>query len=82
MYENNILDIQKAQKGDQGAMTNLINNNKGLIWNIVKRFTNRGYETEDIYQIGCMGFLKAIKTFGYFSLFSYFIVSFHGVEPP
>ena len=45
MYENNILDIQKAQKGDQGAMTNLINNNKGLIWNIVKRFTNRGYET-------------------------------------
>ncbi|MCI9015889.1 MAG: SigB/SigF/SigG family RNA polymerase sigma factor [Clostridia bacterium] len=63
MYENNILDIQKAQKGDQGAMTNLINNNKGLIWNIVKRFTNRGYETEDIYQIGCMGFLKAIKRF-------------------
>lgn len=44
-------------------MTELIENNKGLIWNIVKRFTGRGYETEDIYQIGCMGFIKAIKRF-------------------
>lgn len=35
----------------------------GLIWSIVKRFTGRGYETEDIYQIGCMGFIKAIKRF-------------------
>lgn len=63
MYENNLIDIEKAQQGDEQAMTNLINNNKGLIWNIVKRFTSRGYETEDIYQIGCMGFIKAIKRF-------------------
>lgn len=35
----------------------------GLIWNIVKRFIGRGYETEDLYQIGCMGFIKSIKRF-------------------
>lgn len=44
-------------------MTKLVENNKGLIWNIVKRFAGRGYEIEDIYQIGCMGFIKAIKRF-------------------
>ncbi len=44
-------------------MGRLVENNKGLIWNIVKRFTGRGYETEDLYQIGCMGFIKAMKRF-------------------
>lgn len=63
MYESNLNNIVKAQAGDEQAMTDLLNNNKGLIWNIVKRFTGRGYETEDIYQIGCMGFIKAIKRF-------------------
>ncbi len=63
MYEENLKQIVKAQNGDQEAMTNLIENNKGLIWNIVKRFSGRGYETEDIFQIGCMGFIKAIKRF-------------------
>lgn len=63
MYENNLKDIKKAQNGDEEAMTRLIENNKGLIWNIVKRFSGRGYEIEDIYQIGCMGFIKAIKRF-------------------
>lgn len=63
MYENNLKDIKKAQNGDEEAMTSLIENNKGLIWNIVKRFSGRGYEIEDIYQIGCMGFIKAIKRF-------------------
>ncbi len=55
--------IDKAKNGNQEEMTNLIENNKGLIWNIVKRFIGRGVETEDIYQIGCMGFIKAIKRF-------------------
>lgn len=63
MYENNLINIVKAQSGDEQAMTDLLDNNKGLIWNIVKRFIGRGYETEDIYQIGCMGFIKAIKRF-------------------
>lgn len=44
-------------------MTRLVNDNQGLIWNIVRRFTGRNYEIEDLYQIGCMGFVKAIKRF-------------------
>ena len=48
MYENNLKDIKKAQNGDEEAMTRLIENNKGLIWNIVKRFSGRVYEVEDI----------------------------------
>ncbi|MBO5479344.1 MAG: SigB/SigF/SigG family RNA polymerase sigma factor [Clostridia bacterium] len=63
MYENNLSDIEKAQQGNSEAMERLIENNKGLIWNIVKRFNGRGYETEDLYQIGCMGFIKAMKRF-------------------
>ena len=44
-------------------MAKLINDNQGLIWSIVKRFIGRNYETDDLYQIGCMGFIKAIKRF-------------------
>ncbi len=44
-------------------MTKLIEDNQGLIWSIVKRFIGRNHETEDLYQIGCMGFIKAIKRF-------------------
>lgn len=44
-------------------MTKLIEDNKGLIWSIVKRFIGRNHEIEDLYQIGCMGFIKAIKRF-------------------
>lgn len=63
MYENRIEDIKKASLGDNDAMTKLIEDNQGLIWSIVKRFCGRGYETEDLYQIGCMGFIKSIKRF-------------------
>ena len=44
-------------------MDRLIRENNGLIWSIVKRFMNRGYEVEDLYQIGCIGFIKSIKRF-------------------
>lgn len=44
-------------------MDRLIRDNNGLIWSIVRRFINRGYEIEDLYQIGCMGFIKSIKRF-------------------
>lgn len=44
-------------------MTKLINNNQGLIWSIVKRFIGRGHETDDLYQIGSLGLIKAIKRF-------------------
>ena len=44
-------------------MTKLIKENNGLIWSIVKRFKDRGYELEDLYQIGTIGFIKSIKRF-------------------
>lgn len=44
-------------------MDRLIRQNNGLIWSIVKRFLNRGYDAEDLYQIGCIGFIKSIKRF-------------------
>ena len=55
--------IKKAQNGDKNAMTQLIQNNKGLIWTIVKKFQNRGYELEDLYQVAVIGFIKCIKRF-------------------
>ncbi len=63
VYENNVQDILDAQNGNQEIMTKLIEENNGLIWSIVKRFRERGYELEDLYQIGCMGFVKSIKRF-------------------
>lgn len=44
-------------------MAKLVEDNQGLIWNIARRFLGRGYDKEDIYQIGCMGFIKAIRRF-------------------
>lgn len=55
--------IKRAQEGDEVAMNKIINDNVGLVWNIVRRFLNRGYEKEDLFQIGCLGFIKAIKRF-------------------
>ena len=63
MYENTTEQILKAQNGDKDEMARLIEENNGLIWSIVKRFMNRGYEVEDLYQIGCIGFIKSIKRF-------------------
>lgn len=63
MYETSIDEILKAQNKDLEAMNNIIENNSGLVWSIVKRFTGRGYETEDLYQIGCLGFVKAINRY-------------------
>ena len=63
VYENNIEDIIEAQNGNQEKMTKLVEENNGLIWSIVKRFKDRGYELEDLYQIGSIGFIKSIKRF-------------------
>ena len=56
-------EINKAQKGDKDAMACLVEENQGLIWSIVKRFTGRGYDIEDLYQIGAIGFIKSIRNF-------------------
>ena len=55
--------ILRAQNGDIAAMNRIIEDNVGLVWNVVKRFNNRGYDIEDLFQIGSMGFVKAIKRF-------------------
>ena len=55
--------IEKAKNGDKHAQSVLIENNMGLVWSIVKRFQNRGYEAEDLFQIGCIGLIKAISKF-------------------
>jgi len=63
VHENTTEKILKAQSGDRDEMSKLIEENNGLIWSIVKRFAGRGYELEDLYQIGAIGFIKSIKRF-------------------
>ncbi len=63
MCQDYIQEIKKAQNGDDVALENLIKDNNGLIWSIVKRFYGRGYEPEDLYQIASLGFIKSIKRF-------------------
>ena len=61
--ENCVESIIKAQNGDKDEMAKLVEENQGLIWNIARRFLGRGYDKEDLYQIGCMGFIKSIRRF-------------------
>ena len=63
MYDNDMKKIEKAQNGNKEEMTKLIEDNSGLVWSIVRRFSGRGYEIEDLYQIGCIGLIKAIQRF-------------------
>lgn len=55
--------IHKAKEGDKQAAETLILENSGLIWSIARRYMGRGVETDDLYQLGCLGFLKAIDGF-------------------
>lgn len=55
--------IARAQDGDRSASETLVTENAGLIWSIAKRFLGRGTEAEDLYQLGCLGFLKAVEGF-------------------
>lgn len=55
--------IKKAQEGDENAQAILVNHNLGLVKSVLRRFVNRGHETEDLYQIGCIGLVKAIQKF-------------------
>lgn len=55
--------LKKAQKGDTDARERLVNCNLKLVFNLVQRFNNRGYELEDLFQIGCIGLMKAIDKF-------------------
>lgn len=55
--------ILRCQAGDQGAKDQIVSENAGLIWSVVKRFLGRGTEPEDLYQLGCLGFIKAVDGF-------------------
>lgn len=62
-HEETMALIKKAQSGDEEAKNILVNNNIGLVKSVLKRFNNRGYELEDLFQLGCIGLIKAIKKF-------------------
>ena len=55
--------IQLAHEGDQSAREQLVLDNVGLVWSIVRRFAGRGHDLEDLFQIGCIGLIKAIDKF-------------------
>ncbi|MBS4161664.1 sigma-70 family RNA polymerase sigma factor, partial [Klebsiella pneumoniae] len=55
--------IKNSQNGDQRARDLLIEKNMRLVWSVVQRFLNRGYEPDDLFQIGCIGLLKSVDKF-------------------
>lgn len=55
--------FQQAQMGSKTAKEKIVSDNTGLVWSIARRFMNRGYDLEELYQIGCMGLLKAVDRF-------------------
>jgi RNA polymerase sporulation-specific sigma factor len=57
--------IAKSQAGDMDARESLVTENAGLIWSIARRFMGRGIDPDDLYQLGCLGFLKAVDGFDF-----------------
>lgn len=55
--------IKKSQAGDQEARDLIVQKNMRLVWSVVQRFLNRGYEPDDLFQIGCIGLLKSVDKF-------------------
>ena len=55
--------LRLTKEGNEEAREKLILDNVGLIWSVVRRFTNRGYEPEDLFQIGSIGLMKAVDKF-------------------
>ncbi|MBQ2781971.1 MAG: sigma-70 family RNA polymerase sigma factor [Oscillospiraceae bacterium] len=57
--------LEQAQKGDEKACNRMLEENSGLIWSIVRRYHGCGVESDDLYQLGCIGFIKAVKGFDF-----------------
>ena len=55
--------IARCQAGEDAAKETILEENTGLIWSVVKRFTGRGTDAEDLFQLGCLGFIKAVEGF-------------------
>jgi RNA polymerase sporulation-specific sigma factor len=62
-HESSLDLVKRAQNGDVDARNALIDKNTGLVWSVVRRFRNRNVETEDLFQIGCIGLIKAVDKF-------------------
>ncbi len=62
-HERTIELILEAQKGSTEAQEILVSHNLGLVRSVIRRFMNRGYDKEDLFQLGCIGLIKAIKKF-------------------
>ncbi|KAB3531481.1 RNA polymerase sporulation sigma factor SigF [Alkaliphilus serpentinus] len=62
-HEETMKLIKKAQAGDGHAQELLVSSNLGLVRSVIKRFANRGYEKEDLFQLGCIGLIKAVNKF-------------------
>lgn len=60
---NELKLFELARNGDKKAKEKIVSDNEGLVWSIARRFIGRGYDLEDIFQIGCIGLLKAIDRF-------------------
>lgn len=63
MIEDQLDELLAAKNGDREASGRLIEENSGLIWSVARRYFGRGVDPEDLYQLGCVGFLKAIEGF-------------------
>lgn len=57
--------LRSAQEGDREACERAVIENNGLIWSVVRRYYGRGVDADDLYQLGCLGFLKAIQGFDF-----------------
>jgi len=57
--------IRQAQSGDAGALEKITVDNSGLVWAIVRRYLGQGTEADDLYQLGCIGLIKAVKGFDF-----------------
>ena len=55
--------LEAARNGDNRACEQVLEENNGLIWSVVRRYYGRGVEPDDLYQLGCLGFLKAVRGF-------------------
>ena len=55
--------LEAARRGDKDACEQILRENNGLIWSVVRRYYGRGVESDDLYQLGCLGFLKAVQGF-------------------
>ena len=55
--------LERAREGDRAAAETLLEANSGLIWSIARRYFGCGVEGDDLYQLGCLGFLKAVRSF-------------------